>query len=331
MSEADGMPADLPASRPRRWARRAVYAFAVVLTIATVASVLGNLWWVLDFANEFRLHYVVAGLLLVACATAMRRPRLAAVGLLIAALHAISISGPLLAPRAEAAVGTGTAFRLTTLNVFYENRDTQATLDYVARTQPDVVVFEEAIRHWPASLVPLRAAMPYVVGIPSEISRRKGLMLFSRYPIVDVAYEVPVATHEPFIVARIAIGPEVVTVIAVHPSHPTSSSFARTRELYLKRVAEVVARTDGPVVVAGDFNSSPWSEPFLNLQREGRLTDAAARRPWFSTWPTWLPGLGLPLDHVLVNRRLVVRELERGPDVGSDHYPVTADLRVARP
>jgi endonuclease/exonuclease/phosphatase (EEP) superfamily protein YafD len=173
--------------------------------------------------------------------------------------------------------------------------------------------------------------MPYVVEIPPQISFRKGVMLFSRHPIVDVAYVRPVPDYLPIVVARIAIGGDVVTVIAVHPPHPTSARFARIRALQLKAIAEIAARTEGPLVVAGDFNSTPWSRPFHDLTTQGRLVDAAARRPWQTTWPTWLPGLGLPIDHVLVNRHLVARRLERGPDIGSDHYPLTADLMVARP
>jgi endonuclease/exonuclease/phosphatase (EEP) superfamily protein YafD len=318
-------------SRLRRLGWGAVYALAMALTLATVASVFGQLWWVFDVANEFRLQWIMAGLVLIAGAVLIRRPRLALVGALSAALHAASIAGPLLVPGAEAAAGGGAAFRLTTLNLFYTNQDAQPTLDYVARMRPDVAVFQEAIRHWPASLAPLREAMPYVVEIPPQISFRKGVMLFSRHPIVDVAYVRPVPDYLPIVVARIAIGGDVVTVIAVHPPHPTSARFARIRALQMKAIAEIAARTEGPLVVAGDFNSTPWSRPFHDLTTQGRLVDAAARRPWQTTWPTWLPGLGLPIDHVLVNRHLVARRLERGPDIGSDHYPLTADLMMARP
>jgi endonuclease/exonuclease/phosphatase (EEP) superfamily protein YafD len=316
--------------RLRRLAQAAVYALAVALTMATVASVFGDLWWMFDVANEFRLQWIMAGLVLIAGAALIRRPRLALVGALSAALHAASIAGPLLVPGAEAAAGGGTTSRLTTLNLYYTNQEARPTLDYVARTRPDVAVFQEAIRHWPASLAPLRQDMPYVVEIPPEISFRKGVMLFSRYPIVDVAYVRPVPDYLPIVIARIAIGDDVVTVIAVHPPHPTSADFARIRALHMKAIAEIAARTEGPLVVAGDFNSTPWSRPFHDLTAQGRLSDAAARRPWQTTWPTWLPGLGLPIDHVLTNRQLVARRLERGPNIGSDHYPLTADLMVAR-
>ncbi|MGE5147813.1 MAG: endonuclease/exonuclease/phosphatase family protein, partial [Candidatus Eiseniibacteriota bacterium] len=274
---------------------------------------------------------VAASLLVIAAAALIRSPRIALIGLACFALHAATTFGPLFVPRAEAAAGAGTAFRLTTLNLYYKNRDTRRTLDFLAAVKPDVAVFEEAMRHWPASLAPLAEDMPYVVSVPPAVSYRTGLMVFSRYPIVDVAYERPVAYYQPIVVVRVAIKDAVVTVIAVHPSHPTSPGKAHIRTRYMKAIADIAARTRGPVVVAGDFNSSPWSEPFRAMRDQGRLSDAAARRPWLTTWPSWLPLPGLQLDHVLVNRDVLVQRLERGPSTGSDHYPLTADLLVRRP
>ena len=318
-------------ARPRRLARRALYACAIALAAATAAAALGDVWWLFDVANEFSLQLVVASLALIGGAALMRRPRLALVGLLCFALHAATTFGPLLVPRAEAAAGAGTAFRLTTLNLYFRNSDTQATLDYIARERPDVAVFQEATRHWPASLEALRHDMPYVARPRWEMGLRPGLALFSRYPILDVAYERPVAFYQPIVVARIAIKDAIVTVLAVHPSHPTSPGHAQTRVLYMKAIADIAARTKGPVVVAGDFNSTPWSEPFRSTAAAGGLTDAAARRPWLTTWPSWFPGPGLQLDHVLANKNVAVERLERGPSVGSDHYPLTADLLARRP
>ena len=121
--------------RARRTARRAFYIVALALAAATVAAALGDVWWVFDVANEFRLQLLVASLVLIGGAALLRQPRLALVGLLCFVVHSVTVFGPLLVPRAQAATGAGTPFRLTTLNLYDVNSDHRSALDYVGRMQ----------------------------------------------------------------------------------------------------------------------------------------------------------------------------------------------------
>ena len=47
-------------------------------------------------------------------------------------------------------------------------------------------------------------------------------------------------------------------------------------------------------------------------------------RRWFSKYVYY----GSPVDHILVSRNIEVKHFEVGPDIGSDHFPVFADLRL---
>jgi endonuclease/exonuclease/phosphatase family metal-dependent hydrolase len=79
---------------------------------------------------------------------------------------------------------------------------------------------------------------------------------------------------------------------------------------------------DAPIIVAGDFNCTPWSRPYRALC--GRLRCAASPR----SWPAALPVVRL--DHILFRGRLrvvhsgVVRAT--GRRTASDHAPVLAEL-----
>ena len=82
----------------------------------------------------------------------------------------------------------------------------------------------------------------------------------------------------------------------------------------------------GPLIVAGDFNCTPWSPFFSDLLAATGLHDSALG---FGVWPTWnssLLPLGLKIDHVLVTGGVVARNHQVGADVGSDHFPVIVDL-----
>lgn len=79
---------------------------------------------------------------------------------------------------------------------------------------------------------------------------------------------------------------------------------------------------DAPIIVAGDFNCTPWSAPYRALR--GKLRCAASPR----SWPAALPVV--PLDHILFRGALrVVRSgVWRTPEMrrASDHVPVLAEL-----
>lgn len=93
-----------------------------------------------------------------------------------------------------------------------------------------------------------------------------------------------------------------------------------------ERPGQVAALLDGltgdDLVLAGDFNCTPWSRPYRALTR-GMRTAASPR-----SWPSALPLV--PIDHILVRGRLRVVRSGRWASPGvrraSDHLPVVAEL-----
>lgn len=89
-------------------------------------------------------------------------------------------------------------------------------------------------------------------------------------------------------------------------------------------------RSDGlPIIATGDFNSTPNGRAYQTFQAVYRLIDACPKIFRCGTIPAWLPPYtGLPIDHIMVSRDVSVVDYEVGPDVGSDHRPVFAIVRV---
>lgn len=88
------------------------------------------------------------------------------------------------------------------------------------------------------------------------------------------------------------------------------------------------------LIVGGDFNRAPW---MTALQRFDAIPGLTRRTRLIPTWPARraLPG-GLPfdlplfpIDHVYATSDWVSASARRGPDVGSDHYPVLVSLKRA--
>ena len=84
---------------------------------------------------------------------------------------------------------------------------------------------------------------------------------------------------------------------------------------------------DVPLIVAGDFNLTPWS---TILQRLGRETGLRRSITFTPTWPLGRKRMPfVTIDNVFVSKAFAVVSAEVGPYVGSDHRPIIADLALA--
>ncbi|MEO8480393.1 MAG: endonuclease/exonuclease/phosphatase family protein [Gemmatimonadota bacterium] len=84
-----------------------------------------------------------------------------------------------------------------------------------------------------------------------------------------------------------------------------------------------------PALVVGDFNLVRESAVFRRDWGAWRDAFSAAGLGFGHTWSSsWY---GLRIDHVLTNKSWSVRAVRVGPDLGSDHRPVIADLVPEQP
>ena len=127
---------------------------------ATLAGFAGPLWWALDLFAHFRPQYLVAAVLLAMLFALTRRPGWAAGAVALAVINAVPVASLYLQP-AEAAFSASTPpLRLMSFNVFNHNHDYAATLQYVQRESPDVLVLIEVTPEWAAALQALTAQYP---------------------------------------------------------------------------------------------------------------------------------------------------------------------------
>jgi endonuclease/exonuclease/phosphatase (EEP) superfamily protein YafD len=82
------------------------------------------------------------------------------------------------------------------------------------------------------------------------------------------------------------------------------------------------------MILTGDFNATPWS---AELRRLDRTLGLSRRDRGLATWPAQLSGRTwrlpfMPIDHVYAGPDWATVSVERGPWVGSDHYPVIVTL-----
>jgi endonuclease/exonuclease/phosphatase (EEP) superfamily protein YafD len=218
-----------------------------------------------------------------------------------------------------------------TINVHASNTRYDDVRAEIERLEPDIVFLPENTDRWAAGLAPLRARYPYV--IDGKSSSVFSLFLFSRLPLSDASIiRLPQPDGFPAIVARLCEeGADndmaCVRLIGIHPPPPLSAEWAAERDAALNAVAALIAGPDADrTILLGDFNCTPWSPVFRDLVTATGLRSTATGAGLTPTWfSRWLP-LGLVIDHILVGSAIETQRHDVGRDVGSDHFPVIADL-----
>jgi endonuclease/exonuclease/phosphatase family metal-dependent hydrolase len=97
---------------------------------------------------------------------------------------------------------------------------------------------------------------------------------------------------------------------------------AAARALQSAKLAEVVRRSDAPVVLVGDLNAGPEAPEVAALLDAGLRHAAPPVEP---TFPADLPGCRI--DYILISPELTCERCEVLTSTASDHLPVLADLR----
>lgn len=318
-----------------RKGRRALNLFLLLaaagLALVTLFTFAARLWWAFDLFSHFRLQYLVAALILGIAALAVRAYPSAVVLAVVALVHGWAIKDLWLDGSANAAPG-GVPLRVVSVNVLSANPTPEKVLAFVRAADADLVVLVDARqRSWQPVLTALRELYPYTA--PQAWREHPPVILFSRHPIVSRRVVRPPRGRRPYLAAMVAVGDRTLEIAGVHPSSPSPSESAHTRRRNreLGHIAEVAAGAQGPLIVAGDFNTTPWSPYFQDLLASAGLRDAANGHGYIGTWPTWFWPALIPIDHVLLKGPLAVTSVRRGPGVGSDHYPIVVDLRLLAP
>lgn len=297
----------------------------LVLTILGGLLPLGAMhWWVFELTSHFRLQYLAVAALMLVLALLFRRRRLT---LLLVATMAVN-AWPVRAYLPITATATATASRsddtLTILNfnVNAGNGNHDEILATVRAADADVVALIELSPALEAKLGELGELYPYDFLLPANDNF--GIGLLSRYPI---AYAEPTALGPSNAITADILHPGGrFRLIAVHPKPPTSAANAGTRNEQLRQLAARVRETDGPLVVCGDFNVSPYSPWFGQFEANSGMRDVR-RGHWPDiSWPSFMPVLGTPIDHCFASGDFAVETVERLGRTSSDHYPMRVQL-----
>jgi endonuclease/exonuclease/phosphatase (EEP) superfamily protein YafD len=301
-------------------------AGTVLVWLALIAGLLGRVAWPFDLFAHFRVQYAALFVVLALLLLILRRwvfALVAVVGLAVSVVPMISYLPDASGGTATAAAD-GPSFRVLSFNVWFRNPDMATTAAYIEQSQADAVVLLELTPPQAERLRPLLPSYPHFYIEPS----RMGAAVFTKWPVL-AAESMPLA-KEGAIAARVRIEwrGTPVTVLGVHLNWPLGPRNSKFRNEELAGVVAFSKAQTEPLIVAGDFNLTPWSEYFSDALEASGLHDAARGFGLARTWPAQFAPLGIRIDHCFLSREWSSRRVEVGPPLGSDHLPVIADLSL---
>jgi endonuclease/exonuclease/phosphatase family metal-dependent hydrolase len=155
-----------------------------------------------------------------------------------------------------------------------------------------------------------------------------GLAVLSRHPLTEVE-SLPIGPTQ-LLHASVEIEGRPFHLLAAHPLPPLNRRMAATRNEQLAAIAAYVRAIAAPTVICGDFNVTPYS-PWFTRFESASGTRAARRGHGFGiSWPTFVPLLGMPIDHCFVTPEFSSTQVARMASINSDHYPVRFELQLNR-
>jgi endonuclease/exonuclease/phosphatase family metal-dependent hydrolase len=260
-----------------------------------------------------------------------RRQWLAAsVGLVTVAMLAV-----VLVPRVLPLPGpqTGVRLQVMTSNLRLGGADVARIVELVRDNDVDVLALQEFT---PAAQAGLTAAgldqlLPF-----SSLAAEPGAggsALYSRYPVSDPGVRQNAGGFR-FRQAYATIQPPGAAPLVVESAHPTAPvSVSMTRDWHDDLIAEPGADRHGPArILLGDFNSTFDHTELRTLASRGyRDAASAVGKGLVPTWGLYYGPRRLPpitIDHVLVDERIGVREVQVHRIPKSDHRSVLAWLAV---
>lgn len=318
--------------RLRRLDRIAVVG-VIGVGIGLLLGELGRFSWLCELCSHFLVQYFMALAFAAVFLLLRRRWLWCGAAVLLALVPAWRLAPYIPSTTTTAATATAAhRLRIMTINVYASSDRYDLVRAEIERLDPDIVFLPENTDRWAAALAPLRARYPYVVDgqSPSVFS----LFLFSRVPLLDAAVvKLPEPEGFPALLARACQGGQgtdqaCVRIIGIHPPPPLSARIAAARYATLRAIPDLLDQHDAArTILLGDFNCTPWSPLFRDLLAATGLRDSAGGFDLSPTWASrWLP-VGLKIDHILVGNAIAVSDRHIGDYVGSDHYPVVADLQ----
>lgn len=295
------------------------------MMLSTVRYVDSVDYQILDILSQFPVQYAFLAFIVLVICIWKKFIRIALFAAFLVAINMIVLvdSGNLV----QAAGHGDRTLTVYSANINKNNNDLSKLLKEVTANDDDIVLLLEVTKKNIDFLQPLIRKYPHRLINLNIGSSGIGTVLMSKFPILN--HEVTKYSDFGNMLVSVTLGVNDKRVImyAVHFPRPLEIPDHARMEQFMS-LAQQVRGQSAPVIVAGDFNETLYSPIFKRLLSISGLNDSRGEFGWLPSWPTFFPPLWIPIDHILVSPGIHVLKRATGSYIGSDHYPVFAELSI---
>lgn len=216
---------------------------------------------------------------------------------------------------------------LYSANLWTENTDVAAIKASITAANPDILVLIELGGPISGHMDEILAGYPHRVITPPR-PREDGAertVVASKYPVSEVPHR-PAELSNVAALVQTPLGP--INVVGVHLTRPWPYDYQWGQIIQATALSGLVAELQGPVIVAGDFNSVSSARIGRQVQAETGLVPAPG---WPGTWPSSLPSaFGFTIDQVYHSPSLALVDRKLAKPMGSDHRAVVTRFTQAQ-
>jgi endonuclease/exonuclease/phosphatase (EEP) superfamily protein YafD len=286
---------------------------------------LGQLWEGFDLFSQFAAQFMMLVAASLAGLLWPGRKILAASALFLSMIIAYGawphVATALMGNAQSPPVGER-ALKLASFNMWLFNPNGPDLLAEITRLDADVMVLVEASDKTAAMLDQVKGTFPYrYICHESSVCH---LAIISKVPLGNLSFK---AGWKGPPMIRATLGGEFagITVVGVHT---TRFPHSRAQLRQARALAEELRTIQGPLIVMGDFNATPFSRVTQTIAQGAGLT----RLTSLPTWPSWAILPQIAIDHVFASPGIrVLRGEAIGHPSGSDHFPISMVVAVPPP
>ena len=227
-------------------------------------------------------------------------------GFVSVALAALATVGPALLSQPA-----GGDIRIYSKNLWAPNSDPSAIVADIETAHVDAVFLQEVSR-WNS----------HVLDLLENTFPHQKYCRFSGWGGVAVASRLPFdgpprcSDKQAMAAAPVRVDGKRIWLVSAHIPWPWPSDSAENEAA----AAAVLSGLDAPAVIAGDFNSFPWTRRVRRIAAESGTSPAGPVRPTL-----FIRHVPLPIDMAFAPGG---GALDRRPQLGSDHFGIVADLAL---